>query len=412
MTPAPASTYSSVRSSGFAAFLLLQIAILTAGAAWGASRWKGLTLERALPPLLSEPITIRPEFDYPLVVSDEQLHNTLLKLRPKKQGAKTKVNHIDHALRFWTPHAKFKDPAYFSGEELRGILTDNRKFVELYGAKAQPLLIDAPYGVRVRLQEGNLSASHADHTVAGLSEVGTPLDFPVVTPNRTTTYRAMVDEALHDFSLNQIEYEWSAMMMIAFLPPTKTWTTTEGQRISFDDLAKRMMREDQPRGVCFGNHRLYSLTMFLRVDDTQHVLSPEVRLQTLAYLMSQTATLVQHQHSDGYWDGKWPLRPAAGDTKDSATGDAMTDRILATGHALEWWAMAPAECHPPREVLVKAGQWMVRTIENLTPVQVDNYYTFLTHAGRSLALWRAKLPYEVPLNEVVPAAAPAPEAKK
>ena len=401
MTTAPASTYSSVRSSGLAAFLFLQVAILTAGAAWGAIRWNSLTLERALPQLLSVPLTIRPQYDYPLVVSDEQLRYSLLKLRPKNHGPKTKINHIDHALRFWTPKAKFKDPAYFSGEEMRSVLTDNRKFVELYGAKAAPLLIDGPFGVKVRLQEGNLSASHADHTVAGLSEVGTPLDFPVVTPNRTTTFRAIVDEALHDFSLNQVEYEWSAMTMIAFLPPTKSWTTTEGQRISFDDIAVRMMREEQPRGVCFGNHRLYSLTMFLRIDDTQHVLSPEVRLQVIAYLINQTATLVQHQHSDGYWDGKWPLRPADGGGKDAATGDALTDRILATGHALEWWAMAPAECHPPREVLVKAGQWMARTIENLTPDQVDNYYTFLTHAGRSLALWRGKLPYEVELNETV-----------
>ncbi|MCE9607107.1 MAG: hypothetical protein K8U03_19660 [Planctomycetia bacterium] len=407
MTSAPASTYSSVRSSGFANFLLIQLAILSVGTAWGATRWKQQSLERAMPLLRSEPITVRPIFDYPVVVSDEQLRNSLLKLRPKKQGAKTKLNHVDHALRFWTAQAKFKDPAYFSGEELRGILTDNRKFVDLYGPKQPPLLIDAPYGVKVRLQEGNATASHADHTVAGLSEVGTPLNFPVITPNRRTSYRAMVDEALHDFSLNQVEYEWSALTMIAFLPPVKSWTTTEGQRISFDDLAARIMREEQPRGVCFGNHRLYTLTMFLRVDDEHHVLSPETRIRAIAYLMSQTATLVQHQHSDGYWDGKWPLRPAAGDGKDSATGDSVTDRILATGHALEWWAMAPIECHPPREVLVKAGQWMVRTIENLTPEQADTYYTFLTHAGRSLALWRGKLPNEVELNEVVP----APEKK-
>lgn len=416
MTTAPASTYSSVRSPRFAGFVLLQIAILSVGTVWGATRWRQQALERATPPLLAEPLTIRPLFDYPLVVSDEQLRMSLLKLRPKKHGAKTKINHIDHALRFWTQHAKFKDPAYFSGEELRGVLTDNRKFAELYGPKAAPLLIDTPFGVRVRLQEGNLSSSHVDHTVGGLSEIGTPLDFPVVTPNRRTTYRAMVDEALHDFSLNQIEYEWSAMTMIAFLPPTKSWTTTEGQRISFDMLAERMMREEQPRGVCFGNHRLYSLALFLRIDDTQHVLSPEVRAQVITYLMNQSITLVRHQHSDGYWDGKWPLKPASGDGKDPSTGDALTDRILATGHALEWWAMAPEQCHPPRDVIVKAGQWMVHTIENLTPEQVDNYYTFLTHAGRSLALWRAKLPYEVELNEVVvapPAAAAvaAPDVK-
>jgi len=63
----------------------------------------------------------------------------------------------------------------------------------------------------------------------------------------------------------------------------------------------------------------------------------------------------------------------------------------------------------PREVLAKAGQWMVRTIDNLTPEQTENYFTYLSHAGRALALWRGKLPYEVKLNEV---AAAAPAEKK
>jgi len=387
------------RRSGVGPFVVVQLLLLSAGLAWGAVRWQQLSLERKLPELRQTPIDVRPTYDNPLVVSDEQLTRVLNKLRPKKNGPQTKINHVDHALRFWTAQAKFADPAYFSGEEMRQLLTDNRRFAELYGPKAPSLLIDVPGGgVRVRVQEGQSSSSHFDHTMAGLAEVGTSLDYPVVTPMHKTTYRAMIEQALRDFQLNQIEYEWTSLAMILYLPPNGRWIDTEGQEITFDRLAKRLMREEVPRGVCFGNHRLHTLAMFLRVDDEMHVLSPTVRSQAIAYLMNMTALLVRNQHSDGYWDGKWPTAKAADTLKDAASGDAVADRILATGHALEWWAFAPKECHPPRETIIKAGQWLVHTIDGLTPEQTEGYYTYLSHAGRALACWRGKLPYQVPLE--------------
>lgn len=386
-----------VPKRSFTLFLSLQAVLVLAGAVWGVARVRHFDAIATLPTLRETPIDVRPLYDYPVVVSDEQLARALTKLRPMKHGAKTKLNAVDHALRFWTANAKFNDPRFFDGEEMRAIVTDNRRFMELYGPKTPPLLIDAPHGVRVRMQEGLTTASHDDHTIAGLAEVGTPLDFPVVTPNRTTDYRAMLVQALYDFSLNQVEYEWSAAALAMFLPPSNGWTTSEGQRIDFDVIARRMMREELPRGVCFGNHRMYTLTLFLRVDDEHHILSPEGRAEVTSFLIDKTQKLVQHQHADGYWDGKWPVQAASSGQTNNSSGDVLTDRILATGHALEWWAMAPAECHPPRETLAKAGQWMVRTIEGLTPEQVDNYYTFLTHAGRALALWRGKLPNEVTL---------------
>ncbi len=393
------TTYAASRTSGVAKFLILQAVLIALGAAWATARVREQNLAAALPELRPVPLDIRPTYDYPVVVSDDQLSRVLTKLRPRNNGPKTKLNYIDHALRFWTAKAKFKDPAYFSGEQMRGILTDNRQFVALYGTQTPPLLIDAPNGVRVRMQDGLATSSHDDHTMAGLAEVGTPLDFPVVTPTHKTDYRAMVDQALLDFSLNQVEYEWSAATFALLMSSRNDWITSEGQQMNFDRIARRMMREELPRGVCFGNHRLYTLTLLLRVDAEQKILSPVVRTEITDFLIGMTAKLVQHQHVDGFWDGKWPLRPASSDVKEMSSGDLMTDRILATGHALEWWAMAPAECHPPRETLAKAGQWMVRTVENLTPEQVDSYYTFLTHAGRSLALWRGKLPNEVTLLE-------------
>jgi hypothetical protein len=162
------------------------------------------------------------------------------------------------------------------------------------------------------------------------------------------------------------------------------------------------MRQELPQGVCFANHRIYTLVAFLRVDDQTAILHPETRAEILRYLRNVTTLLVRSQHTDGFWDGDWPAVAAAKDAKDPPTrtsGDNTADRILATGHALEWWAMAPEELHPPRNVLASAGQWLVKTIDDLSDEKTEEYYTYLSHAGRSLALWRNKSPADVQLPQ-------------
>jgi len=365
--------------------------------AWLA--WSGMEslVPRRLPALREMPLAIGAYYDRDFVVSDEQLQRVMTRLRPRDEGPETKINHVDHALRFWTLRARFEEPGFLAGEDMRRLLTDDRRFHIQYGAAQKSLLIPTKTGVRVRTKDGNLSSSHVDHTMASLAEVGTPLNFPIETPDGLTTFRSIVDQALHDFSLNQVEYEWSSLTFALFVPPATGWTTSEGQRLSFDVLARRIMRERLPRGVCFGNHRLYTLAALLRIDDQQRILSPEVRASCLAWLNRATALLVWNQHAEGYWGEDWARSDGeAGEAADSS-GDAVTDRILATGHALEWWAIAPEECHPPRGILIRAGQWLVRTIDQLTPQETQDRYTYLSHAGRALALWRGKTPPQVDL---------------
>ena len=176
---------------------------------------------------------------------------------------------------------------------------------------------------------------------------------------------------------------------------SRTWVTYDGQQINFDRLAERVMREPLARGVCAGNHRLHTLVMLLRVDEQETILSAEARGQIIAHLQDATRRLIDHQHRDGYWNRKWPDGPATDVRTDTADGAPIAHRILATGHALEWWALAPPEVQPPREAVVRAGQWLVRTIEDLDEKKTSDYYTFLTHAGRALALWRGGFPAEL-----------------
>lgn len=68
--------------------------------------------------------------------------------------------------------------------------------------------------------------------------------------------------------------------------------------------------------------------------------------------------------------------------------------MVATGHALEWWALAPEEILPPREVIQRAGQWLAKNVMALNDDEIVDKYTFLSHVGRALALWRGHEPLD------------------
>lgn len=407
------------RGLGSAAMVLFHLALAAGVIAWGGLRLRALQAERALPPLRARPLEVRPLYADPGVAGDEQVRRVLHRLGLPLRRRETSIGHVEHALRLWGAAAEFPDPKIMSGTRMRQLLTNDLHFQWTYVGRQPPLLIDMGAGVRVRALEGPASSPHADHTLGSLAEIGTPLDFQVVTPERKTTFRAMVEQSLRDFSLNQAEPEWSALTYALFLPPTRRWMTSEGQEMTFDRLAGRLMREEPSEGVCSGNHRLHALVLFLRVDDRmaaegrERILSPGGRRRIVGYLRRVTATFVRHQHADGFWNGNWPTATPAGSEPADVDDDRLSDRIIVTGHVLEWWSLAPREIQPPRPVKVAAGQWLVRTVDRLSDAEVAGYYTFLSHVGRALAQWRGVFPGEIdlrddgaPLARAVPAAEP------
>jgi len=373
-------------------FLVVQVLFLMTAVAFTYARYVRIEQDHALPSMRNVPLEVLPEYDDPRVVTDEQLLEVLYKLRPRLRHPQSQINHIDHALRFWGIEAAFDDPECLSGVEMREILLDHNKFVEIWGEKAPPFLINDETGVRVRTMEGGSSASHHDHTLGGLAEVGTTLDHPIVTVDGEGTVRDMLLYTLRNFHLNQIEYEWSTLAFLLYLPPVDSWRTEDGQIITFDRLADRIMRQKWNQGVCMGNHRLHALVMMLRIDDQIPILTDDGRQRIIDHLMTVAQTLVASQHPSGYWIRSWsdgvpPVEGVAGDSENT-----IGNRILATGHILEWLALAPEEVHPPRQVIVRAGQWLTRAILDLDDRSVKQQYTFLTHAGRALALWRGHFP--------------------
>lgn len=391
-------------------FWVLQFVFIISVFGWGALRAGTRLAHNRLPELQPEPHDLPPLYNIDAVVTDDQLARVLGRLGCEFRGPKTNVYDVDHSLRLWGPHARFSRPGWMSGQDMRQLLTDHRRFREVYGAEQAPLLIDLQPGIRIRVASGPGGSSHPDHTLACLAEIGTPLDLPVVTPQRTATFREVVEQSLRDFGLNQDEYEWSALTYALVLPPQREWTTSEGQRVSFDLLAERIIREELPFGVCYANHRFHALVAFLRIDERMEqtgqarILSPEVRQQVISYLQAVTGTLVRRQHPQGYWGPTWPNADPQPETFSELSRDQIRDRVIITGHSLEWWALAPEEILPPRHTLAAAGQWLVRTVDGFTDEEIVSLTAFLSHVGNALAMWRGRRAWEV--LEGLPPAAP------
>ncbi|WP_339731838.1 hypothetical protein [uncultured Gimesia sp.] len=393
MTQAKTSLRQKLRVAGFLSLHILLVGVVVG---WGAVRFQEWEAQKKLPQLRLNPLKVVPRYDQPDIVSEQDLAQVLYRLRPQFRGKEPRINHVDHALRFWGIEATFDDPKCTSGMEMRDILLDHRRFHQVWGSETKPLLVQNQFGIRPRVQQGEATSSHEDHTLATLAEVGTPVDYPVVTSKGETTLAAMIQETLSSFSLNQVEYEWSALVFALYIDQPQDWLTTEGQRVNFDTIADRIMRQKPTKGVCFGNHRLHALVMLLRVDEQTPILTKAGRENVIGYLKNITQLLVKNQSEEGYWDKNWDGTKLETSFEKKFTPRAR--RVLATGHAMEWWSLAPPEVLPPEETLQKAGHWLVNTIKEMPDSEIKSSYTFLSHAGRALALWRGKFPYQVDLS--------------
>jgi hypothetical protein len=335
------------------------------------------------------PLVIEPLYDDPEVVSDDELAAVLAKVQPRFPKAQLKPNFVEHALRTWGLHAEFQDPAVMSGQALKDYLVDHGRYLASWGDKVEPLLLDRPAGVAIRWGKETGASVHHDHWLASLTEAGVSLREPVFTPSRRMTVHEVLQQALRDFRVDESETEWSALAFGLWLSPTNHWTTNTGREVSFDTLAERLMRGDKKLGVCAGTHRVYSLMVLIRLDDEHHMLSPAMRQTVYRHLERVRDLITVSQFPDGHWPSNWA---DGADAVAHPINDELHKQVIATGHHLEWLAIAPPDLHPPREQILKAADWAIRTTTAQSRSQILERYTFFSHIGNALALWRRTHP--------------------
>jgi hypothetical protein len=276
-----------------------------------------------------------------------------------------------------------------------GAFLDDREFRKLAGEDAAPLYTEVDGEILVRPAipwdaSFDSGAAHTDDVLATLGESGVPLDHPLLLRDRSTTVHELLDTAIDRFHDQQFEYEWTAISYARYLYPLRSWQNRFGQTIDVDALIDETLEAPWRDGVCAGTHRLEALAVLARVDDQAHALEPRERRKVVEHLANVSNVLTRSQHSAGYWTGRW------WDPNDAQSARVPTklETILATGHHLEWLALAPPEAQPPREVIVRAAQWLVQAMLEIDEKTLQEMYGPFSHAARALCLWRSQDPYE------------------
>ena len=343
----------------------------------------------------NEPLTIGPRYRDERIVTDEQLAAVLDRVKPPAGPAHT--NNYVHALRLWGARADFGDEKIPTGEQLRDYFLDDAAFRRLAGDGAPPLLVRGPGGIEVRSFDDRVtdratSSYHTDDLVATLAEVGTPLDARLALRDGEARVEDLLRSSLASFHLARHEYEWTAIAYARYVFPGREWRNKYGERISVEELVEEIISFPPDLGPCNGLHRLEALVVLNRADEQLRVLRPRTKLKMLVYMKQASQQLALAQSPEGYWTRQWP-KGAAAAKPDEKQPPSLHDKLLVTGHHLEWLALAPEEVQPPRETVVRAGQWLARTLTEMDEKELREAYGPYTHAARALCLWRGVEPF-------------------
>ena len=353
------------------------------------------------------PNLVAPRYDIPQVATDKQLREILQRMRPPAHPIDTNV--LVHALRLWGPQVEFNDvefngPEFLDGPTMLSYLLNDETFRRLAGEKTPPLFHKTAEGVEVRpwvddSPHRRTGAVHVDDLLATLAESGVSLDTPMkLRDGDSTEGDATVGDllrgAMRRFHHEQHEYEWTAISYARYLFPARRWQNQYGQPIDLDALVDELLEQPLPNGICGGTHRLEAMAVLARIDDTVGGLSRRTRHKIVQHLGSVAARLIETQHLEGFWTRSW----TADGTPSSDKDGSLYDHILLTGHHLEWLALAPPEVQPPREAVVRAGQWLVRAMVEADADVLRKHYGPFTHAVRALCLWRGQEAFQVWAN--------------
>lgn len=251
-----------------------------------------------------------------------------------------------------------------------------------------PILFSSDFGVATRTQPivvGRMAdqLAHPDDLLCACAEVGLPTDTTIWTRSAEGRLESMVRSAAMRVQAQQ-ELEWTVEALARYLLPTSEWENRFGERLSLEKLAIALCDAPIGSGACLGTHKPYTAAALLRINEECPFLSKRSQDALREYLLVVLQKLRITQFSDGGWRATW-----AGPT---VTAEEMTNEyatIVATGHHLEWIAIAPADCLPTVEMVRAAIQAIYTASSELAGYRVmskSRVYVPLSHCARAICL--------------------------
>ncbi|QDT45662.1 hypothetical protein Pan241w_57890 [Gimesia alba] len=238
----------------------------------------------------------------------------------------------------------------------------------------------------VAMANGDRS-EHRDQTLSTLAELDVALNCRIETREGSRLVADLLTTSISEFHLDQKEISWTASAIASYLPPQTVWWNRYGEEFSFDTVVQEMMGRKLNRESCRGLHLVMTLTKILRIDRKGRILAPEVRESLNTYLHGKLAEAVEAQLEDGAWPMLWS-QSGFSDVFEYTPEGSNVNRVLVTGHMLEWFHMLPKDIKPPIKVVQAGSLWMLNNLRSVPEETVNKHFCPYTHAVLSLYIAR------------------------
>ncbi len=240
------------------------------------------------------------------------------------------------------------------------------------------------HGVVAVLEAGSKTGQgHPDQWLGYLSQVGIPLDAPLIVGGETFHVRDLVTQAQWDI-YEGMEATWTLMAFSRYLPLDAQWTAKDGTTWTIPRVVR--MEAAQPLGysACGGTHRLYGLTVELnrylaeggKLDEN----ADEAWLLADEKIHQAVAAAREFQQPDGSFSTNFFER--------AGTSAEVDKRMASTGHILEFLMVALDDEEIAQTWVKRAATHLVECFEKTK--RFDLECGALYHAARGLELYRMR----------------------
>lgn len=334
----------------------------------------------------SSPFRMTSYFVSPMEIGAERLAAIRRLSYPLHQGMTASL--ALHALMSHGIDAQFDHPNIRSGEDLWRAVTDDAAGIVMFGS---PTLIQTRHGVRsaIIVDDPRAREHHRDQLLAVMAKLGSPLATPLRVQNEDFTLKDLLTDSIANYTVNQIEIEWTALAYALYLPPQRSWTNKFGETFSFDDLAERVLSRNLGSASCCGSHVVWAMIAMVQVDTARGPILSKENCKRLKVRIEQcVASALETQNDDGSWGADWSRGESMPESPQqfAMDADSLSNRLVATSHIPQWMLTLPPGVRLPDRNLHLAGEWLLRVLDGVSDEAfARDHYCPVSHAAALLS---------------------------
>ena len=238
-------------------------------------------------------------------------------------------------------------------------------------------------GPKAIVESGTKSGQgHADQWLAVVAQCGLAADHTVEVNGRMYTIGDWVRQVQFDVPRNAIEeYSWTLIGLTLYLSTDATWTGSDGETWSIEQLLRLEADKDINDSACGGTHRLIGMSMALNQHLAQHGDIDGVWKMTDRKIRDAIDLARRFQNPDGSFSTKYFSRPG--------TSVDLAMALSTTGHMVEFltFSLTDEQLHEP---WIKRAVWFLCDVFRRTE-SFDVECGGLYHAAHGLALYRERM---------------------